>query len=85
VPNGSIPIKITLRDLQKLEQQGYFALGAPVRLQLHAESGEVTEYTAVIREVQRHPLQLTLLHVDFFVPAPVAAPVAEPAGVTAAN
>ncbi|MFA0731522.1 MAG: hypothetical protein LKKZDAJK_002155 [Candidatus Fervidibacter sp.] len=65
---GSLPIKVALKEVQHLATQHSLSIGTPVRLRIHRETGEVTEFEAVIQEIQHDPLALTWLHFDFFVP-----------------
>lgn len=65
---GSLPIKVSLKEIQHLATIHSLRVGTPVRLRVHRETGEVTEFEAVIQDIQHDPLALTWLHFDFFVP-----------------
>ncbi len=60
---GNVPITVPARTMEDiLAREGD---GAILKVCL-TENGQKEEFTAVIREVQRHPLSRRLLHVDFY-------------------
>ncbi|HBT47452.1 MAG TPA: 50S ribosomal protein L25 [Peptococcaceae bacterium] len=64
---GNLPVEVDLKEMKKvLGREGESAL-----VQVKVEQGDqVREYTALVREVQRHPIRGELIHIDFFqVPA----------------
>jgi len=59
---GSIPVQVPARELDRHLGAG-LRTGAVVRLDL--EDGERREWTAVLKEIQRDPVSLRVLHLDF--------------------
>lgn len=60
---GNIPVAVNLKELEGILSHE----GEGVLLQLRVkEDGQAQDYTALLREVQRHPVRGTLLHVDFY-------------------
>lgn len=59
---GSIPVKVPARELDRHLAAG---LGAGAVVQLDLEDGGRREWTAVLKEIQRDPVSLRVLHLDF--------------------
>lgn len=59
---GSVPVQVPARDLGRHLAAG-LGTGTVVRLEL--EDGERREWTAVLKEIQRDPVSLGVLHLDF--------------------
>jgi len=70
VPNGNLPIKLSAAEVRKVLGSTLPEVGNAVKLRVHL-GDEVLEFETVLREVQWDPMQLTLRHLDFFVPAAV--------------
>ncbi|MGI9952553.1 50S ribosomal protein L25 [Moorellaceae bacterium AZ2] len=64
---GNLPVEVDLKEMKRvLGREGERAL---VQVKLE-ENGGIREYTALVREVQRHPIRGELVHIDFYqVPA----------------
>ncbi|GFN21752.1 50S ribosomal protein L25/general stress protein Ctc [Thermanaeromonas sp. C210] len=64
---GNLPVEVDLKEMKRvLGREGESAL---VQVKLE-QGGQVREYTALVREVQRHPIRGELVHIDFYqVPA----------------
>lgn len=59
---GSIPVQVPAHELGRHMAAG-LGTGAVVRLEL--EDGERREWTAVLKDIQRDPVSLRVLHLDF--------------------
>lgn len=59
---GAVPVQVPARDLDRLLAAG-LSTGAVVRLDL--EDGGRREWMAVLKEIQRDPVSLKVLHLDF--------------------
>lgn len=68
VPNGNLPIKLSAAEFRKVLGETIPEVGITVKLKVHG-SDEVLEFETVLQEVQWDYMQLTLRHLDFFVPA----------------
>ncbi|MBE3580901.1 MAG: 50S ribosomal protein L25/general stress protein Ctc [Thermoanaerobacteraceae bacterium] len=64
---GNLPVEVDLKEMKRvLGREGESGL---VQVKLE-QGGQVREYTALVREVQRHPIRGELVHIDFYqVPA----------------
>ncbi|MDN5346482.1 MAG: large subunit ribosomal protein [Clostridia bacterium] len=59
---GNVPVAVSLKEMENILARE----GEGVLLQLRLrEDGQVKDYAALLREVQRDPLRGTLLHADF--------------------
>ncbi|MCX7642450.1 MAG: hypothetical protein N2116_01385 [Armatimonadetes bacterium] len=70
VPNGNLPIKLSASEIRKVLGTTVPETGKSLKLRIDT-GNEVLEFDAVLKEVQWDPMQLTLRHLDFFVPADV--------------
>lgn len=70
VPNGNLPIKLSAAEVRKILGATMPEVGSSLKLRVDT-GNELLEFDAVVREVQWDPMQLTLRHIDFFVPAAV--------------
>ncbi|MEW6547543.1 MAG: 50S ribosomal protein L25 [Bacillota bacterium] len=59
---GSIPVQVPAQELARYLMAG-LGTGTVVRLDL--ENGECQEWTTVLKEIQRDPVSLRVLHLDF--------------------
>lgn len=58
----SLPLQVQTKEVEKMLAQ----VGEKSLIRLRIEDGEVREYPALIREVQRHPIRRDLFHIDFY-------------------
>ncbi len=70
VPNGNLPIKLSAAEVRKVLDSTIPEVGIPIKLRVDT-GNEVLEFETVLQEVQWDPMQLTLRHLDFFVPAAI--------------
>lgn len=62
---GSDPVSLTV-NLNELEQVISKSAGGQVLLNLTIQNGKESNRTAMIKEVQQHPVNRAILHVDFY-------------------
>lgn len=62
---GSDPVSLTV-NLAELEQVINKSAGGQVLLNLTIHNGKESHCTAMIKEVQQHPISRNILHVDFY-------------------
>lgn len=58
----SLPLRVQTKEVEKMLAQA----GEKSFIRLRIEDGQVREYPALIREVQRHPSRRDLVHIDFY-------------------
>jgi large subunit ribosomal protein L25 len=71
-----LPIKLSAAEARKVLGETIPEVGITVRLKVHL-GDEVLEFETVLQEIQWDYMQLTLRHLDFFVPAEKEAQTAE--------
>ncbi|MDI6893933.1 MAG: 50S ribosomal protein L25 [Bacillota bacterium] len=59
---GSIPVQVLTHDLDRHLAAG---LGTGTVVRVDVEDGERREWTAVLKEIQRDPVSLRVMHLDF--------------------
>lgn len=62
---GSEPVSLCV-NLGELEQVISKSVGSQVLLNLTIQNGKETQRTAIIKELQQHPISRNILHVDFY-------------------